>query len=329
MQLNPCTRTQSLTTKALLDSSCTNSTINCAYIDKHRLETRKVMTPIPVYNTNGLWNQDGDITEFVELQMMIGRHSERINLAVTNLGKKDVYLSHDWLKRHNLSVNWKMGMIIFGCCQCIKNHLELPDTDPDDHWNEELEEGDTILTIHMEEELIIQAMHHANELAMAVNAEKPKKTFEEMVPAHYHSFHDLFSKENFDELPEQKPWDHAIELVPNAKSTLDCKVYPLNQDEQEQLDKFLDKNLESGHIHPSKSPFTFPFFFVKKKDSTLCPVQDYQKLNKMMIKNCYLLPVISKLIDKLCGAKYFTKLNVCWGYNNIHIKEGDEEKAAF
>ncbi len=80
----------------------------------------------------------------------------------------------------------------------------------------------------MEEELVIHTMHHANDLTAAANAEKPKKTFEEMVPEHYHSFRDLFAKENFDELPEQKLWDHAIKLVPNTKSTLDCKVYPLN-----------------------------------------------------------------------------------------------------
>ncbi len=181
----------------------------------------------------------------------------------------------------------------------------------------------------MEEELVVRAMHHANELAAAANAEKPKKTFEEMVPNHYHTFHDLFSKENFDELLERKPWDHAIELIPNAKSTLDCKVYPLNRNEQEQLDKFLDENLESRCICPSKSPFTSPFFFVKKKDGTLCPVQDYQKLNEMTIKNQYPLPLISELIDKLRGAKYFTKLDIRWGYNNVRIKEGDEEKAVF
>ena len=28
-------------------------------------------------------------------------------------------------------------------------------------------------------------------------------------------------------------------------------------------------------------------------------------------------------------AKYFTKLDIRWGYNNVHIKEGDEWKAAF
>ncbi len=181
----------------------------------------------------------------------------------------------------------------------------------------------------MEEELVIRAVHHANELAAAAHAEKSKKMFKEMVPEHYHSFRDLFAKENFDELPERKLWDHTIELVPNVKSTLDCKVYPLNQNKQEQLNKFLDENLETGHIRPSKSPFASPFFFMKKKDSTLRPVQDYCKLNKMTIKNRYPLPLISELIDKLHGTKYFTKLDVRWGYNNVRIREGDEEKAAF
>ncbi len=80
----------------------------------------------------------------------------------------------------------------------------------------------------MGEELIIRSIHHANELAAAANADKPKKMFEEMVPEDYRSFRDLFAKESFDKLPERRTWDHAIELVPNAKSTLDCKVYPLN-----------------------------------------------------------------------------------------------------
>ncbi len=101
------------------------------------------------------------------------------------------------------------------------------------------------------------------------------------------------------------------------KPTLDCKIYLLNRNEQEQLNKFLDENLESGHIQPPKTPFASPFFFVKKKDGTLQPVQDYCKLNEMTIKNRYLLPLISELIDKLCGAKYFTKLDIHWGYNNV------------
>ncbi|SJL13289.1 uncharacterized protein ARMOST_16729 [Armillaria ostoyae] len=313
VQLTTLTNQQTLATRGLVDSGCTSSAINRAFVQKHRLDTVKTTIPIIIYNADGSRNKGGDITEYVEMHLAIGNHEERIDLVVTDLGTKDLYLGHDWLKRHNPVINWETGTVIFGRCQCVKNPFPLPDANPDDRWDEELEEGDTILAVNMEEELVIRAVHHANDLAAAANAEKPQKTFEEMVPSDYRSFRDLFSKENFDKLPERKPWDHAIELVPNAKSTLDCKVYPLNQNEQEQLDKFLDENLESGRITESKSPFASPFFF----------------LNEMTIKNRYPLPLISELIDKLQGAKYFTKLDVRWGYNNVRIKEGDEHKAAF
>ncbi len=111
---------QVLSTKALIDSGCTGNTINSAYIHEHGLDTKKVIVPIPVYNADGTHNQDSDITKFVELCMTIGEHRKHIDLMVTNLGKKDIYLGHDWLKCHNLSINWKTGNIIFGCCQCVK-----------------------------------------------------------------------------------------------------------------------------------------------------------------------------------------------------------------
>ena len=67
-----------------------------------------------------------------------------------------------------------------------------------------------------------------------------------------------------------------------------------------------------------------PVFFIKKKDGSLQLVQDYRALNSMTVKNKYPLPLISELISQLRGAKYFTKLDVHWGFNNIHIKPRDE-----
>ena len=72
-----------------------------------------------------------------------------------------------------------------------------------------------------------------------------------------------------------------------------------------------------------------PVFFIKKKDGTLRLVQDYRTLNAMTVKNKYPLLLIPELIAKLGGAKYFTKLDVRWGFNNVRMKEGDEWKAAF
>ena len=72
-----------------------------------------------------------------------------------------------------------------------------------------------------------------------------------------------------------------------------------------------------------------PVFFIKKKDGSLQLVQDYRALNSITVKNKYPFPLISELISQLRGAKYFTKLDVHWGFNNIHIKPRDEWKAAF
>ena len=65
-------------------------------------------------------------------------------------------------------------------------------------------------------------------------------------------------------------------------------------------------------------------FFVPKKDGKKRMVLDYRYLNSWMIKNNYLLPLISDLMDNVGKKKMFTKMDLRWRYNNIRIKEGDE-----
>jgi hypothetical protein len=65
-------------------------------------------------------------------------------------------------------------------------------------------------------------------------------------------------------------------------------------------------------------------FFVKKKTGDLRLIQNYRKLNSITVKNCYPLPLLLDIINKLRDAKIFTKFDICWGYHNIWIKEGNE-----
>jgi len=99
--------------------------------------------------------------------------------------------------------------------------------------------------------------------------------------------------------------------------------------EREEVQEFVKDQLRKGYIRPSKSPQTSPVFFVPKKDGKKMMVQDYRYLNSWTIKNNYPLPLISDLIDSIGKKKVFTKMDLCWGYNNVRIKEGDEWKAAF
>jgi hypothetical protein len=107
------------------------------------------------------------------------------------------------------------------------------------------------------------------------------------------------------------------------------KVYTLTQPEQEALATFLQEHLDKGYITESKSQFAAPFFFVKKKDGKLRPVQDYRKLNEWTRRNATPLPLIPELIARVQGASLFTKFDIRWGYNNIRIRDGDQWKAAF
>jgi hypothetical protein len=100
-------------------------------------------------------------------------------------------------------------------------------------------------------------------------------------------------------------------------------------EEQVELDKFLNEDLKSDCIHSSKLPMASPVFFVKKKDGSLCFVQDYCKLNAITVCNWYPLPLIPDIMSQVAGSKFYTKLDVHWGYNNICIHEGDEWKATF
>jgi hypothetical protein len=86
------------------------------------------------------------------------------------------------------------------------------------------------------------------EIAAAKESVKEKQTWQEIVPSHYHEHEMVFTKESFDALPEQQPWDHAIDLKEGAEPILDCKIYPLGPGEQDELDTFLVENLSSGRI---------------------------------------------------------------------------------
>src|ERR1700679_2166437 len=126
----------------------------------------------------------------------------------------------------------------------------------------------------------------------------------------------------------RKPWDHAIEMKPGYKPKK-AKNILLSPQEQKEVEEFLNDQLGKGYIRESKSPQTSAVFFVPKKDMRKRMVQDYRYLNSWTIRNNYPLPLISELVDKVGKAKFFTKLDLHWGYNNVRIKEGDEWKAAF
>ena len=87
--------------------------------------------------------------------------------------------------------------------------------------------------------------------------------------------------------------------------------------------------IERGHIRTSTSPYGAMVLFVKKKDGSLRMCVDYRALNNMTKKNRYALPLADDLFDRVQGARYFSKLDLNAGFNQIRVEEADIQKTAF
>ena len=153
---------------------------------------------------------------------------------------------------------------------------------------------------------------------------EPNKTNLEDLPDYIQPFTYLFNKKKFEKLLERREWDHKINLMDEVPKELNTKAYAMTLKEEEVLNQWLDEQLKAGLIVESKSRYAAPCFYIPKKDGSLQLVQDYRKLNQVTIKDKTPLPLIEEVIDKLKEAKYFNKLDLIWGYNNVWIKEGDE-----
>jgi hypothetical protein len=105
-------------------------------------------------------------------------------------------------------------------------------------------------------------------------------------------------------------------------------IYNLSPTKLEVLQTYIEENLENGFIWHSKSPAGAPIFFLKKKDGSLHLIVDFRGLNKVTIRNRYACPCILSLLERINGARFFTKIDLRGAYNLIRIRPGDEWKTA-
>jgi hypothetical protein len=319
--------------RAMIDSGAEGIFLNRKYIEKNRLECVRLQRPIPVFNINRTLNKDGSIEETASVQVEGSGHVENLRCFVTELGDDDMILGLPWLEKHNPDVNWNTGEIL------IRGSAELGAEPSEDQprfrkvaatrlqrrkWQKEGRLG------HASDEIWIAAgFTYSTLIAEKVDRAKNSRTYKEVVPEQYRDFKKVFSEVESERLPEHKPWDHKIDLKPDTPPEHRSKNYPMSIDEQREMDKFLEENVRKGYIQSSQSPFAAPIFFVKKKDGELRFIQDYRWLNEWTVKDQYPLPLSADIINRLAGARFFTKFDVRWGYNNVCIQKGDEWKAAF
>ncbi|KAI3355849.1 hypothetical protein L3Q82_004229 [Scortum barcoo] len=235
----------------------------------------------------------GTVTHQTEpIHMLLsGNHHETIQFHILHSPRLPLILGYPWLQRHNPHVDWLTGAILGWGSSCHQVCLR---------------------------QAVVPQPSHCSSTPPDLKG----------VPSEYLDFREVFNKAKATSLPPHRPYDCAIDLQPGTTPPRG-RLYSLSAPEREAMEAYINDSLAAGIIRPSSSPAGAGFFFVEKKDKTLCPCIDYHGRNDITIKNRYPLPLISSAFELLDGATVFTKLDLRNAYHLVRIRDGDEWKTAF
>ena len=252
---------------------------------------------------------------------------------ITGLEKNRAILGLPWLIRENSIIDWKNGTLDWR----IPDVLIITQISKPDYSSSQLDDYKTtysvaqycINSIHLNPNITIAKAKISELIEQKYGTDNKKGLIKkQLIPKQYHKYLDRFSKKQATQFPEPQIWDHKINLKPDIKSKR-IPPYSLNPKEMKMAQEFINESLAKGYIVESKSSMASPLFFIGKKDGTARPCQDYQQLNDGTIKDAFPVLNIQNLLQDLKGAKFFTKLDIQWGYNNVQIKPDHRWKAAF
>ena len=234
--------------------------------------------------------------------------------------KFEVILGMPFLKIRNADMSFGEGISTWRTYitnEALLTTKRVQIIDPKEFVIAALDIDSKIFVIHIaiwaQEEMPVHFKKKAQVRALLFN-EAPTE-----VPVEYFDYSNIFSAENTAEIPDNtKMNEHAIKLEKDKQPSFG-PIYSLEPVELETLKTYIKTNLANGFIRPSKSRVKALIFFDRKPDGSLRFCVDYQGLNKITIKNQYLLPLIGKSLNWLGRARRFIQLNLTNAYYWMRI----------
>ncbi|KAL0204545.1 hypothetical protein M9458_002563 [Cirrhinus mrigala] len=278
----------------MIDSGAALNLINKDIVEKYNIPIQPCTPPIKIKAIDDALIGEGITHQTKTLTLKVGLlHQESIILYVVDSPKHEALLGFPWLSVHDPDISWYHGELTHRSQFCLNNCFPVK---PQPCYTTSIESPNTLKSV--------------------------------IIPTCHHDLSEIFSKAKATLLPPHRPWDCAIDLLPNAMPPK-SKIYPLSRNESQAMKEYVTEALNSGFIRPSTSPAAAGFFFVEKKDGGLRQCIDYRGLNNVTVKFRYPLPLVPSALEQLRKATIYTKLDLRSAYNLIRIKEGDEWKTAF
>jgi transposase InsO family protein len=331
--------------KALIDSGATANFVSSSWVYSHSVETREVSSEGPRVEV-----ADGRVrscTEKIQVELNLGGYCSEVTAYLFPLKSFDLVLGMAWLQAEQPSINWRTREVVFttrqGDVVTVKSQQDRPMkqvgllsemtvTELSTSSNEELPEkvlkelsDMTVQDLFHEhqDEFICSLLEDIGDVPKVdvVVAAEAVKLLEE--------YQDVMPEELPKVLPPRRGVEHVIEVVPGQVPPA-ANYHRIPKSWDDELQKQLQELKQLGLIRESTSPYGAPVLFVKKPGSEkLRMCMDYRALNAITIKNKAPLPRIDDLLDRLHGAKWFSKIDLKSGYWQVRISEEDVPKTAF
>ena len=185
-----------------------------------------------------------------------------------------------------------------------------------------------------EHEIKEKNQHHFNNVTLPDNysvelqrsghlnlTEEQYKNISELIERHC----DIFANSQ-----NQLGCTHLIKYVINTGNATPIRkrAYRVSPKQRQEIDKEMDKMINSNVIMKSVSPWAALVILVPKPNGEVRLCIDFRDVNSVTIKDSYPLPRIDDILDSLNGTQYFTTLDLMSGYWQIEMEEASKEKTA-
>ena len=209
----------------LIDSGATENCIHPRIIKGYNLPWQKLVQPHIIHNSDNSINHSGIIKRVVHLDLQYAGKQIPYQFLVADIGDDEMILGYPFLIGTNPSMDWKKGKL-YGTVAAFAPGHEAYSEGAD----QVCQKYESFIK-QVDEDIVVKKTTLSTQLA--IQAKQEDKDWKDIIPPHYHSFRRVFSEEDCKWFPDSKPWDHAIELLPNAPNTIDCKIKPLPRPKQE------------------------------------------------------------------------------------------------
>jgi hypothetical protein len=307
---------QTFPCRILIDPGAEINYISTTYTKKHKISTKR--TDYSAEWVQGSTERLHETSNFVKLSMG-SNYTEELPFSVMPLHKYDVIIGKQWLSHYNPQISMRSNQMSFSF---IGKPVTInADISKESHFisKKELKRG-----LKKGVPTFAVYIRDINEHPKPGNSAHPKESVQDLLE----EFKDVFPEDLPDGLPPERSHDFKIILQPLA-SPQKRPLYKLSQVETEELQKQLAELLGKGFIKPSSSPWGSPILFVNKKDGGTRMCVDYRALNQLTVKNCYPLPRLDDIFDKLRHAQFFSKIDLRSGYHQIRLDPDSVPLTAF